>query len=137
MKTRELMHCEISSFANRIGKLKAKELRRHLERVAGELGEHDVDTMMESVINAIFSEEGLPFSSSAEMSRVLGVLQQRIPMNAENEDPVMRLMALIIAYIRRGVRQAARDQRLAERHGHHHHCDAPHCEVHDHGHGGH
>ena len=136
MKTRELMGCDIRLFSERVRRLKAKELRRHIERVATDLGERDVDAMMEALINAIFSEDGIPQTTPEELDRVITVLERRIAPTEANMDAMLRLMALQMAYIRQGVRIAAREQRLAERNGEqdHHHCDDPHCTDHGHHH---
>jgi len=138
VKTRELMRCDIRLFSERVRKLKAKELRRHIERVARDLGEGDVDAMMEALISALFSEEGVPETTSDEMDRVLAVIERRIPLTEQNMDAVLRLVGFQMAYIRQGVRKAAREERLAERHGEplHHHCGDPHCTDPDHHHHG-
>ena len=139
MKTRELLACNIKTFGTRIVTLKPKELRRHIDRIATDLGETDTDALMAQVVDRLFGDEGLPASSLEEMSRVLSRLERRIPATEENEDALLRLMALCVTLLRQGMRRAVRDQRLAERNGtgHHspHHCDDPHCEDHGHVHG--
>ena len=60
MKTRELLRCDIKLFGERVRKMKLKELRRHIERVAGDLGEQDVDAMMQALFKAIFDDEDIP-----------------------------------------------------------------------------
>ena len=139
MKTRELLACNIKTFGTRIGTFKPKELRRHIDRIATDLGETDTDALMTQVVDRLFGDEGLPASSLEEMSRILSSLEGRIPATEQNEDALLRLTALCVTFLRLGVRRAVRDQRLAKRNGtgHHspHHCDDPHCEDHGHVHG--
>jgi hypothetical protein len=139
MKTRELLACNIKTFGSRILTFKPKELRRHIDRIATDLGETDTDALMAQVVDRLFGAEGLPASSSEEMSRVLSSLEGRIPVTQENEDALLRLMALCVTFLRLGMRRAVREHRLAERKGagHHdgRHCDDPHCEDHGHVHG--
>lgn len=138
MKTRELLTCDIKTFGNKLEGMRAKELGRHIGRIAQNLGETDVDALMQRVVDAVFSDEGLPERHSEEMARVLGALEERIQITEDNEDKVLRLMALCVAFLRQGMRHAVRNQRLAERQGHHHHgghrCDDPHCAEHGHEH---
>lgn len=132
MKTRELMRCDIKRFGERVRTMKLKELRRHIERVAADLGEQDVDAMMEALFKAMFDDQDMPDTTSAEMDLVLAVLEKRIILTEENMDSAMRLMALLMAFMRQGVRKAAREQRLGEHPPDHDHCDDPDCEVHGH-----
>jgi len=121
MKTRELTHCDIRVFSDRVRKLKAKELHRHIVRVAAKLGEKDADAMIESVVDAIFSDEDVPSTAGEEMDRVLAVLEKRIPLIEENMDTMLRLVGLLMAFFHQGVRQITREKRLAERQKEHHH----------------
>ena len=139
MKTRVLLACNVKTFGARILTFKPKELRRHIDRIATDLGETDTDAMIAQVVDGLFGDQGLPASSAEEMSRILSSLEGRIPATEANEDALLRLVALCVTFLRLSVRRAVRDQRLAKRNGtdHHggHHCDDPHCEDHGHVHG--
>ena len=139
MKTRELLACNVKTFVTRIATLKPKELRRHIDRIATDLGETDTDDLMAQVVDRLFGDEGLPASSSEERLRVLSSLEGRIPATEENADALLRLMALCVAFLRQAMRRTLRERRLAKRDGSGHHsgrhCDDPHCEDHGHVHG--
>jgi hypothetical protein len=139
MKTRELLTCDARLFGRKIQTLKHKELMRHVERIAGDLGERDMDALMTAVLEAVFTEDSLPDSPAEEMRRVLAALESRILVTAENEDQVLRLVALCVASVRAALRTAVREERLAARaapDGHHHHhepgapCGDPLCTEH-------
>lgn len=139
MKTRELLNCDVRVFGRKIQTLKHKELMRHIERIAGDLGERDSDALMSTVLDALFTQESLPDSSAEEMRRVLRALESRILVTADNEDQVLRLVALCVASVRTALHTAMREERQAARTGagnhHHHHepgvsCGDPHCAEH-------
>ncbi len=129
MKTRALLTCNIKTFSDKVQDMKPKELGRHIGRIAHDLGETDVDALMKHVVDAVFSDAGLPEQHAEEMRRVLGALEERIQITEENEDQVLRLMALCVSFLRQGMRKAIRNRRLTahQGHQHHHHCDDPHC----------
>lgn len=136
MKTRELLHCDIRTFGDRVRSMKRKELERHVARISSDLGEPDVSSLLESVVNAVFSDDGVPETSTEEMRRVLHALETHFLITEDNQDQVLRLVALCVSFVRQGVKVAAREQRLAARAGHHHndahhhHCEDPHCAEH-------
>ena len=140
MKTRELLTCDARIFGRKIQTLKHKELMRHVERIAGDLGERDMDALMSAVLEAVFTEDSLPDSPAEEMRRVLAALESRILVTADNDDQVLRLVALCVASVRAALRTAVREERLAARaapdgHHHHHHepgvpCGDPLCAEH-------
>jgi hypothetical protein len=142
MKTRDLLNCDVRVFGRKIQTLKHKELMRHIERIAGDLGERDTDALMSAVLEALFTHESLPDSGAEEMRRVLRALESRILVTADNEDQVLRLVALCVASVRAALHTAMREERLAARtgagsqhHHHHHHapgvrCSDPHCTEH-------
>jgi hypothetical protein len=140
MKTRELLTCDVRTFARKIQTLKVDELQRHVERVARELGVADAGALTEQVVRSVFDAQDLPEDGGEEMRRVLRVLESHMLLTADNEDRALRLVALMGAYLRTAVRRAAREERLAARHArthghpHHHACDDPACADPDHEH---
>lgn len=133
MKTRELLTCDIKAFGGKIDKLKSKELRQHIERIATSLGEPDPKALMEAVIESVFNGH-LPQDSRDEMSRIFDALGGRIPATSENMDSFLRLVALCLAWLRQVVAQEARRQVQAQWHqaqGHEQrHCEDPNCRGH-------
>jgi hypothetical protein len=132
MKTRELLGCETRVFGERVARMKSKELRRHIERVAVSLGEPDPEELMRVVIDSVFSDQGLPESSHEEMRRVLAAIEGRVGTTEDNQDAILRLMALCVAFLRRGMRQAIRDGRRAPHPHDADECRDPGCTEHGH-----
>lgn len=140
MKTRELLTCDVHVFGRKIQGLKLKELERHIERICGDLGVKDSEALIDGVIAAVLDEQDLPEDGGEEMRRVLEVLESHILLTQDNEDTALRLVALMVAYLRAAVRRAARDQRLEARatgasgHHHDHACEDPECDDPEHHH---
>jgi hypothetical protein len=138
MKTRELLHCDYKTFGVRIAHLKPKELYRHMDRIAADLGEPDLEALLRSAIDGLFVGGTMPESSGEEMDRVFDAIGKHIVPTEENADTVMRLLALLVTFLRLRVKEATRERRLAERaptgHRHGEGCTDPSCTEHSHDH---
>jgi len=146
MKSRELMACETKVFAARIEALKPKEVERHIAWAAAHLGVQDNQGLTRAVLDAMFKDGDLPQDSGEEMRRVLNAVAPWVADPREQADPLLRLVALYVIYVRKGVQseiraqrrqdkqaqhQPARDARALHEHGH---CQDPDCRDHGHAH---
>lgn len=138
MKTRELLHCDFKTFGVKIAHIKPKELYRHMERIATSLGEPDLEALLHSAVDGLFADGTVPQSSEEEMDRVFDAIGKHIVPTEENADAIMRLLALLVTFLRQRVKEAARERRLAERTPARHHpgerCEDPECAEHGHSH---
>jgi hypothetical protein len=138
MKTRELLQCDIKTFGLKIERLKQKDLYRHMERIAGSLGEPDLEALLRSAVDGLFAGGTVPETSQEEMDRVFDAIGKHIVPTEENVETVMRLLALLVTFLRQRVKEAARERRLEGRaKGHTEHnragrCDDPECPKHGH-----
>jgi hypothetical protein len=74
------------------------------------------------------------------MDRVFDAIGKHVVPTEENAEIVMRLLALLVTFLRQRVKEAARERRLEGRtkghagHGHGDRCDDPDCSEHGHSH---
>ncbi len=133
MKTRELLTCDIRVFSAKVDKLKPKDIYQHIARIASSLGERDPDAMMDAVVQGLFAGNAPPDSSREEMGRVFDAIGGRIVATSDNIEPVLRLVALCLAWLRKSVALEARARNLAQRRPVGHagdHCHDPNCHEH-------
>lgn len=142
MKSRELMNCEIKVFSTRIAALKPKEVQRHIAWAATHLGVADKDALTRAVLDAMFNDGELPQTSAEEMRRVLNAVSPWVADAEGQAEPLLRLVALYLTFIRDGVQDVIRSQRRRDRRSapaagspdEHTHCHDPDCRDHDHTH---
>ena len=126
MKTRELLACEARLLGSRLEGLKPQELRRHIDRIAADLGEPDTDALLSRILEATRSEAKPQGAEGAEsgVDRVFRALQGPIA-KGENRLQVLRLMTICMEYLRQVLKQRFKELRRAEqakhRHDHHRH----------------
>ena len=136
------MACETKVFAARISTLKPKEVQRHIAWAAAHLGVQDNEAVTRAVLEAVFNDGDLPADSGEEMRRVLDAVAPWVANPREQADPLLRLVALYVTYVRKGVQDVVlakrRQDKQAQRppaheaNGHHghSHCDDPDCRDH-------
>jgi hypothetical protein len=143
MKTRELLTCDTKVLDPRVRDLKPKELRRHIDRIAADLGVSDTDALLGGILDAVLGLADLPQGQTNgatmdEPEAILRSLEGQVDITHENKETVLRLIVIALAYLRhlmdRQIKESRRAQRLGHAHGHHHHhghhCDDPNCTEH-------
>ena len=123
--------------------LKPKELRRHIDRIAADLGATDTDDLLARILEAILALQEPTDTESEEEARnetatIVRALAGHIEVTNQNLDLVLRLTLISATYLRHLMQQRAREMRRAERagqqHAQHHHgghqCGDPHCQEH-------
>lgn len=143
MKTRELLTCDTKVLDPRVRDLKPKELRRHIDRIAADLGVSDTDALLGQILDAVLGLADLPQEQTSgetmdEAETIVRSLEGQIDITVENKETVLRLIVIALAYLRhlmdRQIKESRRAQRLGHAHGHHHHhghhCDDPNCTEH-------
>ena len=149
MKTRELLTCGTKHLEAKVQGLKAKELRRHIERIAADLGAPDTDALLGRILDATLGLSHPPENeghdeTADEAEAVVRALEDQVDVTDENKETVLRLIVIAFAYLRhlmqRQVLEMRRTRRAGHSHEHHHHeghhCDDPNCTEHDDAHGG-
>lgn len=145
MKTRELLTCETKQLDAKVQSLKAKELRRHIDRIAADLGAPDSDALLGRILDATL---GLTHPPEAEETMdegvaILRALEDQVEITEDNKETVMRLIVIALAYLRHLMQRQILETRRARRgdhsHAHHHHdghhCHDPSCTEHGDAHG--
>lgn len=143
MKTRELLACDTRVFESKIRGLKPKELRRHIDRIAADLGATDTDALLARILEAVLALQKPSETESEEETRnetatIVRALAGHIEVTEQSLDLVLRLTLLSATYLRHFLQQRVREMRRAERadppHAHHHHgghlCGDPQCQEH-------
>ncbi|MGE5154541.1 MAG: hypothetical protein ACM3ST_11035 [Bdellovibrio bacteriovorus] len=137
MKTRALLTCDTRVLESKVQGLKPKELRRHIDHIAADLGATDTDTLLARILEAILrlqdaepSEDG----GRSESESIAGALSGLIEVTNDNWETVLRLIVISATYLRHLMDQRARELRRAEHAAHRHHdghaCGDPHCQEH-------
>ncbi|WP_295453937.1 hypothetical protein [uncultured Thiodictyon sp.] len=146
MKSRELMTCETKVFAARIKVLKPKEVQRHILWASAYLGVQDNDALTRAVLEAVFRDGDLPQDSGEEMRRIHNAVFPWVTDPEGQTDPLLRLVALYVTYVRKGVQHQVLAQRRQDKQvprpgahptgSHHGHdqCHDPDCRDHGHAH---
>lgn len=133
MKTRELLACDTRVLESKVQVLKPKELRRHLDHIAADLGATDTDALLGQILEAVL---GLGDEGQDEAEIIVQSLEGQIEVTDENKDLVLRLIVIALAYLRqlmaRQIQESRRARRDAHRHQHPegHQCGDPHCQEH-------
>jgi len=145
MKTRELLACDTKVLDPRVRALKPKELRRHIDRIAADLGVADTDGLLGQILDAVLGLADLSQAQTSgetmdEAETIVRSLEGQIDITDENKETVLRLIVIALAYLRqlmdRQIKESRRARRAGHSHRHHHHhgphCDDPNCTEHGH-----
>jgi hypothetical protein len=145
MKTRELLTCETKQLETKIQGLRTKELRRHIDRIAADLGAPDSDALLGRILDATLGLAHPPEDDETmdEGEAILGALEDHIDITDENKETVLRLIVIAFAYLRHLMQRQVLENRRARRGNHSHeqhhhdghHCDDPNCTEHGGAHG--
>ncbi len=133
MKTRELLACDTRVLESKVQVLKTKELRRHIDHIAADVGATDTDALLGQILEAVL---GLGDEGQDEAEAIVRSLEGHIEVTDENKDLVLRLIVIALAYLRqlmaRQIQESRRARRDAHRHRHQdgHQCGDPHCQEH-------
>ena len=143
MKTREILACDTKLLDPKVRGLKPKELRRHIDRIAADLGVSDTDGLLGQILDAVLGLADLPQEQTSgetmdEAETIVRSLEGQIDITDENKETVLRLIVIALAYLRhlmdRQIKESRRARRADQSHGHHHHhghhCDDPDCTEH-------
>jgi hypothetical protein len=143
MKTRELLTCDTAVLHPKIQGLKPKELRRHIDRIAADLGAPDTDALLARILEAMLALQEPAQIETEEVARnetatIVRALAGHIEVTNENLNSVLRLTLVSANYLRHLMQQRARELRRAggagHPHAHHQHgghpCGDPHCTEH-------
>lgn len=143
MKTRELLACDTKALDPKVRGLKPKELRRHIDRIAADLGVSDTDALVGQILDAVLGLADTPQGQTNgetldEAKTIVRSLEGQIDITDENKETVLRLIVIALAYLRhlmdRQIKESRRARRAGHAHGHHHHhghhCDDPTCTEH-------
>ncbi len=143
MKTRELLTCNTAVLPLKIQGLKPKELRRHIDRIAADLGAPDTDALLARILDAMLALQVPTQTESEEENRngtatILRALAGHIEVTNENLNSVVRLTFVSATYLhhllQQKVREVRRNKRTGHPHVHHHHggqpCGDLHCTEH-------
>jgi len=145
MKTRELLTCKTKHLEAKIQGLKAKELRRHIDHIAADLGAADSDLLLGRILDATLGLAHPPEDEETvdEGETILRALEDQVEITDENKETVLRLIVISFAYLGHLMQRQVLENRRARRgdhsHAHHHHdghrCDDPNCAEHGDAHG--
>jgi hypothetical protein len=141
MKTRALLTCDTRVLESTVRGLKPKELRRHIDRIAADLGAPDTDALLGQILEAVLGlgDEGQASPGDErqdEAEAIVRSLEDQIEITDENKDLALRLIVIALAYLRqlmaRQIQESRRARRDAHRHQHQdgHQCGDPHCPEH-------
>lgn len=143
MKTRELLTCDTRTLDRKVRGLKPKEQRRHVDRIAAQLGVSDTDALLGQILKAIIGVARAPEGESGweppdEARAILLALEGQMDVTDANKDVVLRLIVVAVAYLRglmeRQIQETRRARHASQSHGHHHHegrpCGDPLCPGH-------
>lgn len=143
MKTRELLACKAAALPPKIEGLKPKELRRHIDRIAADLGAPDTEALLGRILETLLDLQETDASISDEEAQherevIIQALADHLTVTEDNRETVLRLVVISGTYLQHLMAQRVRDLRRAERaaagHAHHQHagheCDDPHCTGH-------
>jgi hypothetical protein len=144
MKTRELLACDAASLPPKILGLRPKELRRHIDHIAADLGAPDTDALLARILETMLAvqETGETVSDEKvqhESEVIVRALAGHIAVTDDNLETILRLIVISGAYLQHLMEQRVKDLRRAERaargHAHHQHhehqCHDPLCTEHD------
>lgn len=143
MKTRELLTCDTKALESKARGLKPKELRRHIDRIAAQLGVSDTNGLLGQILETIMGVAEPPGHESGweppdEARAIFLALEGQMDVTDANKDVVLRLIVLALAYLRlymeRQIKETRRARHAGQSHGHHHHegrpCGDPLCPGH-------
>lgn len=142
MKTRELLACAAADLSPKISDLRPKELRRHIDHIAKDLGASDTDALITRILETVLALQELDDSTTDDEAQsselITQALADQFKVTDENLETVLRLILLCTVYLRLLMRHQVKELQHAGRspgahpQAHHeaHRCNDPDCAEH-------